>query len=89
MRKIIDACVNFIELKIIHGPVFFALDRYDEAWVIIAESHISVKGFHDGVVLVDVFSCKPFDAPELVSIIEQMLNLSQSKYQVLNRTGTG
>lgn len=89
VTQCISQIVDFIDLKIIHGPTYVSLDRYDETWVIVAESHISVKAFHTGAVLVDVFSCKKFDVLTVYNMIATNLGLYSCTYMVLHRAGTG
>ena len=88
LHNCVKDCISIINLTIVLGPVFHSLERYHEVWVIVAESHINIKAFMDGTVLVDVFSCKSFDTNIVVSSINKILNLKYSTYRIINRAGT-
>lgn len=54
--------------------------------VLIAESHISIHTFAEkGFIVLDVFSCKSFDAEEVVKIFNQHYQPKQVEHQVLLR----
>ncbi len=89
MLGCIDRVVEIIDLEIIHGPLFFALESYREVWVIVAESHICIKVFASGTVLMDVFSCKPFDVLQVREVIATALGLDNYEWKELKRAGTG
>ena len=55
-------------------------------FVLIAESHIAVHTFPDrGLVNIDVFSCKPFDARDVVDRLVTFFGLRGVKDLVLER----
>ena len=79
MNKISEPVVT-----VYHGP-------HPEDWgvsgfVMIAESHISIHTFPDrGYVNIDVFSCKDFDEPKVLSIIVEEFQLAQVKRWIIGR----
>ena len=89
MQGCINRVVDFIDLKIIYGPVFFTLKAYRETWVIVAESHICIKAFDDGAVFVDVFSCRAFDVAVVCEMIATGLHLATYTWKEIPRAGTG
>lgn len=55
-------------------------------FVIIAESHISIHTFPDrGLLWVDIFSCKAFDADAAVTFIGEQFNLERLDVRTLER----
>ena len=87
-RFLADA-IAMAKLKVIAGPYFFSLEKSQEAWVIVAESHVSVKWFPSGLVLVDLFSCKPFDAERVVSLTVERFGLEHWQHRTIQRMGVG
>src|SRR2546425_9022836 len=55
-------------------------------FVLIAESHISIHTFPErGLVNVDVFSCKEFDADATLAYVREAFGLRDADAQVLHR----
>ena len=56
-------------------------------FVFIAESHISIHTFVErGLVNVDIFSCKDFDAGLAIEDIKERLELGELRIHLLNRS---
>ena len=81
--------VKQVELKIIAGPFCFALESYQEAWAIVAESHVAVKWFPNGLLLMDLFSCKSFDAESVVNLTVERFKLHHYQHREIQRIGVG
>ena len=79
--------VNKVGLHIIAGPFFFQLESHQSAFAVIAESHIAITWFPDGLVLMELFSCKPFDAIEMASLVVQVFELEHWEHRVIQRMG--
>ncbi len=55
-------------------------------FVMIAESHISVHTYpHRGFFLMDVFSCKEFDAEKTVELIKDYFEAEDARVQLVER----
>ena len=89
VRGYLESVAKQTSLHIIAGPFFFILESYQEAWVIVAESHIAVKWWPDGLVLVDLFSCKPFNAETLETFTVETFQLEHCQVRALERLGLG
>ena len=89
LGRFVTSCAEQIGLHIIGGPFFFELEHYRVVWAIIAESHISVKAFREGMVLIDVFSCKSFSTADAALLAQSELGLEQWTDRVIRRMGTG
>lgn len=56
-------------------------------FVVIAESHISIHTFpQQGCLLLDVFSCRPFDGAGVVRFVADRLYLSRYDWRILDRS---
>lgn len=71
MRQLIAA----IDMKIMAGPLFcYAEEEINQGWTgvaIIEFSHVSIHIWElEGLVEVDVFSCKDFDTPTVMQYIK-------------------
>ena len=72
------------QVTVYHGPN--PEDLGVSGFVMIAESHISVHTFPDrSYVNIDVFSCKDFDAPKVLSIIIEEFQLAKVKRWIIGR----
>lgn len=89
VRRVISLIVELICLHVISGPFFYNLESHQEAFAIIAESHMSVMWWENGLVLVDLFSCKPFDVEKSVDVIVNSFNLELYDYRTVERMGVG
>lgn len=55
-------------------------------FVLLAESHISVHSFPEqSSIVVDIFSCKEFDAEQVITDLQKKLGLARVKSYILNR----
>ena len=89
VRRFIGEVVEKVDLKIIAGPFFFELADYSEAFAIIAESHVSVKWWPGGLVLMDLFSCKPFGCEGIIGQTVKHFGLEHWRPRVIERMGVG
>lgn len=89
VREYLEAVAKLTDLNIIAGPFFFELESYQEAWAIVAESHTAVKWWPSGLVLVDLFSCKPFDVGAVVAFTVETFGFSYWNQRVIERMGVG
>ena len=89
VKRFVTDCVEQAGLRIIAGPFFFSLHSHDEMFTVIAESHVSVKWFPDGLVLVDLFSCKPFDVKAMTAFTIKAFSLEHSRSTSIDRMGVG
>lgn len=76
-----------IDMKIITGPIAVETPGFQEAFAIIAESHIMVRASQDGVLLIDVFSCREFDTMVPVRLAERRLGLEGFRTRTIRRAG--
>ena len=54
--------------------------------VIIAESHISIHTFPQvGAAMIDVCSCKPFDAAPVLALIKEAFAFRSVRHQIVKR----
>lgn len=78
--------------KIAPPHVFRYVGNKDEDWgisgiVFIAESHISIHTFVDySFVNIDVFSCKDFNADQVVKDLRQKLQLNRMRSYLADRS---
>lgn len=84
-----NKAIERASLQTIAGPFFFVMGSHEEAFTIIAESHISVKWFPTKLVLVDLFSCKLFYVEDMATFTVQELGLERWKVLTLERAGLG
>lgn len=89
VREFLTEAVQRVKLQVIAGPFFFELAAYSEAWAIVAESHVAIKWWPGGLVLVDLFSCKPFNTEGLISFIVETFGLEHWRPRVIQRMGVG
>ena len=92
VRVLLDRCPDEMGMTKITQPMVM---RYQgvkpEDWgisgfVMIAESHISIHTFPDrGLLWVDAFSCKGFDAAPIVEELRASFRLREVQMQVLER----
>ena len=56
------------------------------AFVLIAESHISIHTFPErSYINIDIFSCKEFDAEQAIRDLQQKFGLAEIRSYILNR----
>jgi S-adenosylmethionine decarboxylase len=56
------------------------------AFVLIAESHISIHTFPErSYINIDIFSCKEFDAEQAIRDLQQKFGLDEVRSYILNR----
>lgn len=56
------------------------------AFVLIAESHISIHTFPErSYINIDIFSCKEFDAELVISDLQEKFGLAEVRSYILNR----
>ncbi|TET13276.1 MAG: S-adenosylmethionine decarboxylase proenzyme [Dehalococcoidia bacterium] len=56
------------------------------AFVLIAESHISIHTFPErSYINIDIFSCKEFDAEQTIRDLQQKFGLAEVRSYILNR----
>ena len=89
IRDFFADVVKKVGLHIIAGPFFFRCDSHQAAFTVIAESHIAVTWFPGGLVLTELFSCKPFDAIGMASFVVQAFDLEHWEHRVIERMGIG
>lgn len=77
ITDLLNDLVAMTGLTPIKGPEFFALLDTWQAFVVIAESHISLHG-DKGTVFFDVFSCRAFDGPAVLQQISAAFNIVPS-----------
>lgn len=89
VQDFIGSIVKRAKLQVIAGPFFFKLESYEEAWAVIAESHIAIKWFPNGLVLIDVFSCKRFELDDLATFTVAAFGLEHWQVRGIQRMGLG
>lgn len=82
--KILKELPRLIEMTTIQGPELHYRPDAIVAWVIIAESHISLHIYKDRL-FVDVSSCKAFDTAMTIFYLCQQLPLESFHYQIMLR----
>ncbi len=94
MRTFLEKLVAILGMRKLHDPVVVGcpheLNSWDQggisAFVMIAESHISIHTFPDaGLVTADVYSCKPFDTAMTISMFEKEFNAVDIKTHLIKR----
>ncbi len=94
IRKFLEKLVVVLGMRKLHDPVLVQcaneLNSWDQggisAFVMIAESHISIHTFPDaGLVTADVYSCKPFDTNLALTMFEKAFNTGIIKTQLIKR----
>lgn len=94
IREFLEKLVVVLGMRKLHDPLVVKCEKEVNSWdqggisafVMIAESHISIHTFPDsGLVTADVYSCKPFDTAMAVSIFQKALNASEIKTQLVKR----
>lgn len=77
--------------KLTHPYVLKHTDCPKEEWgitgfVIIAESHVSIHTYPEkGFMVMDVFSCKPFDTRKAIEFVKQAFNAKRMDINVVKR----
>lgn len=74
-------------LCIVMGPFFYKHESYQEAFAVIAESHVSVNWWPSGLILVDLFSCKVFDTDTVARFTVTTFGLEHWEHRVIQRMG--
>ena len=94
LRKFMEDLVMVLGMRKLMDPVLVRCDNELNAWdqggisafVMIAESHISIHTFPDaGLVTADVYSCKPFDTERAISMFEKAFEPQEIKTQIIKR----
>ena len=93
IKEFLNTLPTMLGMKKIMKPyivVYQGGDTWDKggisAFVMIAESHISIHTFpHDGVITADVYSCKPFDVQKAVTYFKEFFHSSEEKLQIAKR----
>ena len=71
-------------VKTYHGPV--AEDWGVSGFVMIAESHIAVHTYPErGAVFIDVFSCRDFDADDVLVVLKDAFLIGEEQHWVIRR----
>lgn len=89
VERFVRGAVAQLGLHIIAGPFFFNLESHQEVFAVIAESHVAMQWWPDGLVLVDIFSCKPFEVKDVVAFIAGAFGLEHWRPRVIERMGVG
>lgn len=89
VRRFIFEAVKKAGLHIISGPMFHSLESHEQAFAVIAESHVAVQWWPQGLVLVELFSCKPFDADSVVAFTVKTFQLEHWRHRMIERMGVG
>jgi len=81
-----------IDMNILAGPYVVEGAPNNPGWtgfVIIDKSHIAIHTFDEGgLISIDVFSCKPFEANVALHYIRSQIALTKVNSQILTRTET-
>ncbi len=94
LRSFMEELVQELGMRKLLDPVLVKCDNTMNTWdqgglsafVMIAESHISIHTFPDaGLVTADVYSCKPFNTEHAIFLFEQTFNPHDIKTQILKR----
>ncbi|MBN4072182.1 S-adenosylmethionine decarboxylase [Flavobacteriales bacterium AH-315-E23] len=94
LKDFIEGLVTALGMRKILDPVLVRCDTELNSWdqgglsafVMIAESHISIHTFPDaGLVTADVYSCKPFDTIQAVSMFKSAFSAEEIKTQLIKR----
>lgn len=92
--KFIDELVDFLGMQKLIEPVSVACGKSDNGWdnggvsafVIIAESHISIHTFPQASLLsADVYSCKPFDTKAAIAQFQACFNPAHISKNLISR----
>ena len=94
LRAFLENIVKMLGMRMLLKPVLVKCDKELNSWdqggisafVMIAESHISVHTFPDaGLVTADVYSCKPFDTDQAIQIFKKVFQAQEIKTQIIKR----
>lgn len=92
IRQLLDVYPSKIGMtKISHPKVSKYIGSKPEDWgvsafVLIAESHISIHTFPErSYINIDIFSCKEFDAEQAIKDFQQKFGLAEVRSYILNR----
>ena len=94
LRGFMERIVVVLGMRKLHDPVLVRCDTELNSWdqggisafVMIAESHISIHTFPDaGLVTADVYSCKPFDTDLAITMFEKAFDAIEIKSQLIKR----
>ena len=87
--RFIHDAVERAGLCIVMGPFFYKHESYEEAFAVVAESHVSVNWWPSGLILVDLFSCKVFDTEAVARLTAKAFDLEPWEHRVIERMGVG
>lgn len=90
--KFLDRLPGLIDMEKITKPyAFMHLEPGDPEWgitgfVVIATSHISIHTYPErGAAFLDVFSCRYFDAMEVVRVVQETFSPKEMENTVVER----
>jgi S-adenosylmethionine decarboxylase len=79
-----------IDMNILAGPIVVKGTSNNPGWtgfVIVDKSHIVIHTFDEGgLISIDVFSCKPFEANVVLHYLRSQITLTNVNSQILTRT---
>ena len=94
LNAFLEELVSALGMRKLLDPVLVKCDHKLNSWdqgglsafVMIAESHISIHTFpEDKLVTADVYSCKPFDTEQTISMFEVAFDAREIKTQLIKR----
>jgi len=94
IKDFLNHITEILGMKRLIDPVVVNCENTNPKWdrggisafVMIAESHISVHTFPQaGLLTADVYSCKPFDVEETVTVFKRVFNPSEIKQKIIKR----
>lgn len=89
VKEILSSLPGRIGMKILLGPSIVKGDPANPGWtgfVIIDKSHIVIHTFSENnTISVDVYSCKPFNAKEVVMFLQEKINFEEITTRTITR----
>jgi len=94
LNRFLEELVSVLGMRKLIDPVIVKCDHKLNSWdqgglsafIMIAESHISIHTFPaDQLVTADVYSCKPFDIEQTISMFEVAFETHEIKTHLIKR----
>ncbi len=89
ISKILSELPSEIGMKVLSGPLMVKGRPDNPGWtgvIIIDKSHIAIHTFDlDGLISIDVYSCKPFDGEAILEYLKSSLPIERLSSRLISR----
>ncbi|MBS7652748.1 MAG: S-adenosylmethionine decarboxylase [Candidatus Bathyarchaeia archaeon] len=93
IAKVLSELPSEIGMKVLSGPYIVEGNPENPGWtgvVIIDKSHIAIHTFdYNGLISIDVYSCKPFDGDAVLRYLKSSLPLDRFSSRLFIRDVDG